>query len=123
MLFSSDFKKVLPYALVVFLGYVGFSMPLPLLPEMFLNPEIGILQGIDSKQLKTFLLGLVMSSYPAGQLIGAPILGRFSDRWGRKKVILLSLMGCLLGYLITAVAVEIQKIFGIFLGLFFDGLS
>ena len=57
---SSDFKKVLPYALVVFLGYVGFSMPLPILPEMFLDSQNGILQGLDSEKLKTFLLGVIM---------------------------------------------------------------
>ncbi len=119
---SSDFKKVLPYALVVFFGYVGFSMPLPILPEMFLDPEVGILPSSYSHQLKTFLLGLIMSAYPIGQLIGAPILGKCSDRWGRKKIILLSLMGCMVGYVLTAFAAKSYSVSAIFLGLFFCGL-
>lgn len=118
----SDFKKVLPYALVVFLGYVGFSMPLPMLPEMFLDPEIGILPSSYSAQLKTFLLGWIMSAYPLGQLIGSPILGKLSDRWGRKKVILISLIGCLIGYCFTAIAVKETSVIPIFIGLFFCGL-
>ena len=40
---TPSFRKVLPYALVVFFGYVGFSLPLPMLPEMFLDAENGIL--------------------------------------------------------------------------------
>ena len=119
---TTDFKKVLPYALVVFLGYVGFSMPLPILPEMFLDPEIGILSPSYSVKIKTFLLGLIMSAYPMGQLIGAPILGKFSDRWGRKKVILISLAGCMVAYIFTAIAASFSCISAIFLGLFSCGL-
>ena len=119
---SSDFKKVLPYALVVFFGYVGFSMPLPILPEMFLDPEIGILPSSYSSQLKTFLLGLIMSAYPIGQLIGSPILGKCSDKWGRKKIILISLFGCMIGYVLTALAARAYSVPGIFIGLLFCGL-
>jgi MFS transporter, DHA1 family, tetracycline resistance protein len=121
-MFSSDFKKVLPYALVVFLGFVGFSMPLPILPKMFLDPEIGILPNTYSVQVKTFLLGLIMSAYPAGQLIGSPLLGKCSDYWGRKKVILWSLMGCMVGYIMTALAARTSSVTAMFCGLFFTGL-
>ncbi len=119
---ASDFKKVLPYAFVVFLGYVGFSMPLPMLPEMFLDPQKGILPSSYTEQLKTFLLGWIMSAYPIGQLIGSPILGKCSDRWGRKKVILFSLIGCFFGYIFTAFSVQSLSVVSIFLGLFFCGL-
>ncbi len=116
------FKKVLPYALVVFFGFVGFSMPLPIFPEMFLGTDSGVLPSSYSQELKTFLLGLIMSAYPAGQLVGSPILGKCSDRWGRKKVIILSLLGCLLGYAGTAVAVQFSCVAAMFVGLFFSGL-
>ncbi len=119
---SPSFKKVLPYALVVFFGYVGFSMPLPMLPEMFLDADVGILPSFYSKQLKTILLGIVMASYPFGQLIGAPILGKCSDKWGRKKIILLSLMGSMFGYIFTAIATSYSSLVFIFLGLFICGL-
>jgi MFS family permease len=118
----SGFKKVLPYAVVVFFGFVGFSMPLPIFPEMFLGADAGVLPVSYTQEWKTFLLGLIMSAYPAGQLIGSPILGKCSDRWGRKKVIILSLIGCLFGYVGTAWAVQSSSITSMFLGLFFCGL-
>jgi MFS family permease len=118
----SGFKKVLPYAVIVFFGFVGFSMPLPIFPEMFLGSGSGVLSSSYTQEWKTFLLGLIMSAYPAGQLIGSPILGKFSDRWGRKKIIIISLIGCFLGYIATAFAVQSQSVTAMFLGLFFCGL-
>lgn len=117
-----SFRKVLPYALVVFFGYVGFSMPLPMLPEMFLDQDVGILSKSYSREFKTILLGLVMASYPLGQLIGAPILGKCSDKWGRKKIILLSLLGSMFGYIFTAIATSYGSVELIFSGLLICGL-
>jgi MFS transporter, DHA1 family, tetracycline resistance protein len=119
---APSFRKVLPYALVVFFGYVGFSMPLPILPEMFLDCDVGILPRSYSREFKTILLGIVMASYPLGQLIGAPILGKFSDRFGRKKIILYSLLGSMFGYAFTAIATQCSNIACIFSGLFLCGL-
>lgn len=118
---SNTFKRVLPYAIVVFFGYVGFSMPLPILPEMFLDPEVSILPSTYSQQVKMLLLGLVMSAYPLGQLIGAPLLGKFSDLWGRKKIILISLFASMLGYIFTAMATSHASVPFIFTGLLFCG--
>lgn len=119
---APSFRTVLPYALVVFFGYMGFAMPLPILPEMFLDSEVGILPEAYSRFFKTFLLGVVMTAYPLGQLIGAPLLGKFSDIWGRKRVILFSLLGATFGYLFTALATGGNSVFWIFLGLFLCGL-
>jgi MFS transporter, DHA1 family, tetracycline resistance protein len=118
---SPVFKRILPYAIVVFFGYVGFSLPLPILPEMFLDPEVSILPLSYPIKLKTVLLGAVMSAYPLGQLIGAPLLGKFSDRWGRKKIILISLFCSMFGYIFTAIATSHSSVPFIFFGLFLCG--
>ncbi len=123
MMLSPVFKKLLPYALVVFLGYVGFSLPLPVLPELFLDSERSILGPAVSIQMKTFLLGVVLAAYPAGQLIGAPLLGWLSDRFGRKRVILISLLSTAMGYGWTALATDFKSVIGMFLALFVCGFS
>ncbi len=120
---SPVLKKLLPYAMVVFLGYVGFSLPLPVLPELFLDPDRSILGASVSIQKKTFLLGLMLAAYPAGQLIGAPLLGWLSDRFGRKRVILFSLLSTAMGYGWTALATDFQSVLGMFCALFLCGFS
>lgn len=119
----SKIRTLLPYAVVVFLGYVGFSLPLPVLPEIFLDSKRSILPASFSIQFKTILLGLVLAAYPAGQLLGSPLLGLLSDRCGRKKVVLYSLLSTALGYTITALATSASSVIGIFGGLFLCGLS
>jgi MFS transporter, DHA1 family, tetracycline resistance protein len=109
-------RILIPYAIVILFAYIGFSLPLPILPEMFLDPTRSILPGVEL-HTKMILLGLVMASFPLGQFFGSPILGRLSDCFGRKKIVLLSLCGTVLGFLITAYAVYLYSVWGMFLGL------
>src|SRR5690349_7256518 len=109
-------RTLIPYAVVILFAYIAFSLPLPIFPGMFLDAEQSIVPGF-SLEKKMVLLGLAMASFPLGQFFGSPILGRFSDTYGRKKIILISLTGTVLGYLITAFSVFSHSLWGMFLGL------
>ena len=116
-------RQLLPYAIVVMLAYIGFSLPLPILPEMFLDSQRAILPSSIPLTTRTILLGLMLTAFPIGQFFGSPFLGRFSDRFGRKRVIQYSLMGSTIGYLITAYGVWSTQLWILFCGLFICGLS
>jgi MFS transporter, DHA1 family, tetracycline resistance protein len=85
--------SLFPLLLINFTGTLGFSIVLPFL--VFLVTDFG---G------NALVYGLLSATYPAFQLIGAPILGRWSDFYGRKKVLLLSHAGTLVGWIIFLVA-------------------
>ena len=106
-------------------SWATWASPFPCryLPELFLDSERSILGPAVSIQMKTFLLGLVLAAYPAGQLIGAPLLGWLSDRFGRKRVILISLLSTAMGYGWTALATDFKSVIGMFLALFVCGFS
>jgi MFS transporter, DHA1 family, tetracycline resistance protein len=55
--------------------------------------------------------GLLMSSYSAMQFLFAPVLGRLSDRFGRRPILLVSLAGTVLGYLLFAFARSLPMLF------------
>jgi MFS transporter, DHA1 family, tetracycline resistance protein len=101
-----------PLLLVNFVGTLGFSIVLPFL--IFLVMKFG---G------NAIVYGLLSATYPAFQLIGAPILGRWSDIFGRKKVLLLSNVGTSVGWILflLALILPFEKSFSIdivFLGTF-----
>jgi DHA1 family tetracycline resistance protein-like MFS transporter len=79
--------------LITFIGTLGYSIVLPFL--VFLVVDLG---G------NAIVYGILSAMYPAFQLIGAPILGRWSDIYGRKKILLLSHGGTLAGWMIFLIA-------------------
>src|SRR4029450_13893689 len=81
--------SLFPILLVNFVGTLGFSIVLPFL--VFLVMKFG---G------NSIVYGLLAATYPAFQLIGAPILGRWSDIYGRKKILLLSNAGTAIGWIL-----------------------
>ncbi len=84
---------IYPILVVNFVGTLGFSIVLPFL--VYLVTRWG---G------NGFLYGVMGATYSAFQLVGAPILGRWSDRWGRRKILLLSQLGTLVSWAIFVVA-------------------
>ena len=86
-------SQLFPLLLVNFIGTLGFSIVLPFL--VFLVRDFG---G------NAIAYGILGATYSAFQLIGAPILGKWSDVYGRKKILLLSNAGTLIGWIFFLVA-------------------
>lgn len=78
---------------------MGFSIVLPFL--VFLVLDFG---G------NSLVYGILAAIYPAFQLIGAPILGKWSDKIGRKKILLISNVGTFIGWMIFLVALLVPTL-------------
>src|SRR6201988_3759826 len=87
-----------PILLVNFVGTLGFSIVLPFL--VFVVMKFG---G------NAIVYGLLAATYPAFQLIGAPILGKWSDVYGRKKILLLSNIGTAVGWMLFLFALSLPS--------------
>lgn len=85
---------------IAFVDLLGFSLILPLLPYYASD------FGATATQV-----GLLVATYAAGQLIGSPILGRLSDRFGRRPVLLISIFGTMAGFLLLGLATELWMLF------------
>jgi DHA1 family tetracycline resistance protein-like MFS transporter len=99
-------SKLLSIFLVVFVDLLGFGLILPLLPYY-----------ANSYGATPLIVGFLTASYAAAQLIGAPLLGRLSDRFGRRPILLVSIFGTFVGFLLLGVAEPLGKAFSSGLGM------
>ena len=80
-----------PLYVVVFVGFLGYSLMITVFTPMILANDNGMLPATSSAPTRSIVLGLLLCLYPLGQFVGAPILGALSDRLGRRPVLIGSL--------------------------------
>ncbi len=104
-----DFKKIMPIFVIVLIDLLGLTIIIPLMP--LYAATFGA---------SPLVIGLLGATYPIMQFIGAPVLGRLSDRYGRKPVLLISQVGTFAGFIMLGLA---QALPMLFLSRALDGLS
>jgi MFS transporter, DHA1 family, tetracycline resistance protein len=97
--------------ITIFIDLVGFGIVIPVLPFYVEGTKFGATPRA---------VGLLFASYSIMQLIFTPILGRLSDRHGRRPVLLVSLIGTGIGFLILGFATTLWMLF---LGRIIDGIT
>jgi MFS transporter, DHA1 family, tetracycline resistance protein len=93
-------SPLLPIFLIVCVDVLGLTIILPLLP--FYAEHFGASPAV---------VGLLVSTYAFFQLIAGPILGRLSDRMGRRPLLLVSQIGTFLGFLLLAASTQLWMVF------------
>jgi DHA1 family tetracycline resistance protein-like MFS transporter len=95
----------------VFIDLVGFGIVIPVLPFYAEGSRFNATPRT---------VGLLFASYSVMQLIFAPILGRLSDKYGRRPVLLISIIGTGIGFLILGFATTLWMLF---VGRILDGIT
>jgi multidrug resistance protein len=97
--------------LTIFISMVGFGIVIPILPVYAKNEPF---------KLSPNELGLLVGIFSLVQLVSGPLIGKLSDRIGRRPVLLVSIVGTAIGYFITGAA---DAAWMLFLGRIIDGAS
>jgi len=104
-----DFKKILPVFVIVLIDLLGLTIIIPLLPLY-----------AASFGANAFVIGALGAAYPIMQFVGAPILGRLSDRFGRRPVLIISQIGTFVGFIVLGLA---NTLWLLFISRIIDGIS
>ena len=99
----------MPIFVIVLIDLLGLTIIIPLMPLY-----------ATTFGASPLVIGLLGAIYPIMQFIGAPMLGRLSDRYGRKPVLLISQIGTFVGFIMLGLA---QSLPMLFLARALDGLS
>ena len=117
-------KPLLIVFFTVFVDLLGFGILIPVIPELLANPQSPFfLLHNHSLSEGYILLGFLTAVYPLSVFFAAPILGQLSDRFGRKKLLALSLAGTSASYVIFAIGIITRNIPLLFASRILDGIT
>lgn len=102
-------SPLLSIFIIILVDILGLTLIIPLLP--FYAESLGA---------SPFIVGSLVTVYALCQFLAGPVLGRLSDRIGRKPVLMLSQVGTLAGFLLLASS---KSLFMVFLARIIDGLT
>ncbi len=109
---------------IIFLDTLGIGILIPIVPQILGDPTSAYyLLSPEQKDLGFFLLGLLVASYPVAVFFASPILGALSDKYGRKPILVVSILGTSISYFVFAYAIFTHNIPLLFLSRIFDGIT
>lgn len=104
-----DFKRIAPILFIVFIDLMGLTILIPVLPYYALSFNAG-----------AAVIGLLGTAYPLMQLLGGPILGGLSDRFGRKPILAIAQVGTFCSLILLGFA---NALWLVFLARILDGIT
>ncbi|MEK7460197.1 MAG: MFS transporter [Patescibacteria group bacterium] len=109
----------------IFIDLIGFGMLIPVVPTLLANPESPFfLLSINTPVEQGYILiGLLTGLYFFGQFISTPILGDLSDKYGRKKIIMLSIIGSMFSFILFAIGIFAKSITLLFIARGLNGFT
>lgn len=97
---------------ITVLNAIGMTIVLPLFPFL-------LEQYVPAKNVAV-VMSVLVSIFAAATFLAAPVFGALSDRYGRKPILIISLIGSAIGYLLLGIG---GALWVLFLGRIIDGLT
>lgn len=109
----------------IFLDMLGFGILIPVVPLLLADPASSYYLLPKSLNLNEgyILLGLLTAIFPLGQFFSTSILGEFSDKFGRKKILIFCLSVRFFSYLLFSLGIITKNIPLLFLSRLIDGVA
>ena len=108
---------------VVFVDLLGQGLVVPIISTMLVDPKAGFLPAETTAADREFYFGLVLGSFFLFWFLGVAYVSRLSDVIGRKRAMLICLLGCFVGYVLTIVAIAADSLWLLIVGRAITGFT
>ena len=104
---------------------VGVGILIPVIPILFADPtSTHYLLPLDTPVRTGYIyLGLMLALFSFGQFVASPIIGQLSDRYGRKRLLLVSIFATALGQMFFAIGILTKSLILLFFVRFLTGIA
>jgi DHA1 family tetracycline resistance protein-like MFS transporter len=120
---SKSSLAALSLFMVICIDGMGWGIVFPLFNPIFLGNSIGIFHAGTSLATRNFWFISMIALYSCFMFFGSPLLGALSDQYGRKKILLISMGGSALGFLLCVPGIYEANLFLIILGRIISGIT
>ena len=107
----------------VFIDLLGFSIVIPILAPLLALPYQSALLPDTAYDQRLVIFGFLIASYAIAQFFGAPILGQLSDRFGRKPILGISLIGTFVARILFIYGIVVANLPLLFFSRILDGIT
>jgi len=101
-------KRLFVLLACVFVVMIGFGITLPVLP--FYVERLAQAEGATPRAV-VMHIALLTAAYPLGQLVFAPVWGRWSDRTGRRPLLLMGMAGYVIAQILFGLATSLWLLY------------
>ncbi len=119
-------KKLHPLVAVfitVFIDLLGVGIIIPVFAPLIVENKHGMLPPEMTDATRNMIYGILTATFPFFQFFGAPILGTLADKYGRKKILQISLVGTFIGYVLFALAIQYHVLWLLFVARALPGFT
>ncbi len=108
--------------LTFFVDYLGWAVVFPIFAPYFLDSHNRLFSPDVPIGTRTMILGFFLTAFSLGQFLGAPLIGEYADKHGRKKALAVSVFATFIGLAISAYSMGVGNLYWLFIGRLITGI-
>jgi MFS family permease len=95
--------------MAILIDALGWGVAFPVLDPVILQNATHMLDGVTSLASRNFMYEFALAIYCIFMFLMSPILGSLSDKYGRKIILIVSMLGNFIGFLVTAISIPLHS--------------
>lgn len=120
---NNFFLAAAPLLLILFIDGMGLGLVFPILNNLIIDPSSHFIAANLSEAARNTTFGIIVAVFMLSWFLGAPYLGDLSDNIGRKKSLMICLIGAAIGYLVSGIGVSFNSLTLLIMGRLVAGFT